>query len=84
MSGGKTISNYDKYMKHWKNHGKDRNYQQCGFHMEGKEKSGATIAEDIKQNKIYVAVKQTSEKLSQDYDNEDEAVEFYRSLPKEK
>lgn len=78
------MSNYDKYINHWKNHKKDRNFQQCGFYMKDKVKSGASIAEDIKEKKIYVAIKQTLEKLSPIYDNEDEAVDFYYALPKEK
>lgn len=31
-----TMSNYDQFMKHWKNHSKDKGYQQCsGYFGDG-------------------------------------------------
>lgn len=78
------MSNYDQHIRHWGNHNKDKSYQQCGFHIEDKVESGASIAERIKKKQIYVAVKQTFEKLSPVYDNEDDTVDFYCALPKDK
>lgn len=71
---------YKQSMKHFKNHRKDRYYQQCAFSFsESKIKSGAKIAEETAEKFILKNVK-TGIAISEYFDSENEAVDFFGSI----
>ena len=71
---------YNQAMKHFKNHRKDKFYQQCAFTFsETGIKSGSMIAEETAEKFILKNIK-TGITLSEYFNSEDEAVDFYETL----
>ena len=74
------MNHYDQAIRHWKNHKKDKYYQQCSYSI-NKEgiKSGAKITEETAKG-YYVADSKNKTKLSEMFKNEDDAVDELRRL----
>ena len=68
---------YEKAMKHSHNHHKDRFYQQCGFSFRESVRSYAAVAEDTAES-YYVAELATKTKVSPNFADSDDAVDFLR------
>ena len=74
------MSHYDKAINHFKNHEKDKHYQQCGFSMQSDEpiKSYSSIAE--KTVTSYYVGTRDGKRLTCDFTDEDDAVEALRNI----
>lgn len=70
---------YEQYLKHSKNHRKDRFHQQCGFSFDERVESYASIAER-NATSFHVRDMKTGEVLSKNFENADSAVDFVRSI----
>lgn len=76
------MNSYDQHIKHWKNHRKDNHYQQCGFNFNETVKSYSAIAEKTAEG-YYVGLLDRAKQVSPIYADSDDAVDFFRSLPKD-
>lgn len=70
---------YEQHMKHWRNHRKDRHCQQCGFSLGESEESYASVAGRTAES-YHVRDMETGEKLSRDFEDADDAVDFLRTI----
>ena len=71
---------YQKAMKHFKNHRKDRFCQPCSFSFDTPEKSLAAIAEETAES-YYVGELMTRKQISPNFSTPDEACDFLFSIP---
>ena len=71
---------YNQAIKHFKNHKKDKFYQQCSFSFSDENiKSIAVIAEQTAEKYVLKNIK-TREIISGYFYSEDDAVDFYMSI----
>lgn len=74
------MSHYDKAIKHFKNHGKDKQYQQCGFSMQSEERIESYSAIAERTATTYYVGTRDGKRLTDNFIDEDEAVEALRNI----
>lgn len=72
---------YNQHMKHWHNHRKDRYHQQCAPPISREKRSSLAMISERSATSFHVEV--DGVKVSTDFQDSDEAVDFYYTLSKE-
>lgn len=77
------MSHYDKAINHFKNHRKDKHYQQCGFFMQSEEPIEAYSAIAERTATAYYVGTRDGKRLTNNFTDADKAVEALRNIRQE-
>ena len=73
---------YNQHMRHWRNHRKDRYHQQCAPPISREDRPSLAMISERSATSFHVEV--DGVQVSEDFQDSDEAVDFYYTLSKER